>query len=295
MPVQKTKIFPFSQAYIRRSETLKTNGDIDAALEILERHLEQFDDPQAWALYGETLLMSGREIAARAAFRCAVGRFPAMHVKDVIEAYQGFTVAIVDEESRLVYIPVAKAGSTTVKGWLSEAMFGETTDINAHEKMRRLQRVIRISDLSTVYREYFKFAVIRPAQERLSSYYRGNILTGMLKRDSWDRDEIEGLPTRPNPEIFTERFFDLRRVFPDFRNHTNRLELHLGADLSLYDQVYTMATLDECRSMLAKRYKREIAAARKMASEGDQTITLNVAMVNFYAAEADLFAQLADS
>jgi tetratricopeptide (TPR) repeat protein len=281
------KDYSFSNAYVARREILAIAGDIEGAAAILERYLELHDDPQGWALYGETLMMLGREASARAAFRCALGRWPSMHIKDVIDARAACTVAIVDDVQRVLYVPIPKCGSTTIKDYLGEAIFGEASGLNSHARMIRLQRVVSFADLETIYREYFRFAVLRSPADRLNSYYYGNIRKGLLRRDSWNRESLRGLSTEPSGQEFMKKFFEYRRIFPDVRNHTNPLHLYVsGSPIKYFDVIYGQEELEQCRNALERVYEKDIKQRRLMDARYDgERLVMGDDIVQFYSDE----------
>jgi hypothetical protein len=139
----------------------------------------------------------------------------------------------IDEENKLIYIPVSKAGNTTIKTMLlrdrwNEAMLNNS--VYAIHKSKELKKYTS-KKLPQDYKNYFIFSVIREPRQRLRSVYKNKFLDlkkirsngfeynrylgGLFSgRESYEEflDKIKLIPNRLKEDHFVEQWFWIYKV-----------------------------------------------------------------------------------
>lgn len=211
---------------------------------------------------------AGQDFIARNIYIACLTLYGKLHVSNLVHADIPVANAFVDEARRLLYIPIPKCGSSTLKNYLSFGLTGQMHRELVHFRMPDHYRFVTVEDLRTRYAGFTKFAVVRDPLSRVASYFSRNVTLGALKRLSYDIDDFRGLPTVPDAQTFVARFEDYRRFFLDARHHTDQqiryLEPFLAADVGL--EVYGMGGIATLRELISERYGKEIRDERFMVT-----------------------------
>ncbi|SCB49324.1 sulfotransferase family 2 domain-containing protein [Rhizobium multihospitium] len=278
------KGYSFSNLYNEYDRVMRL-GDIEQAYVLLEAYLKQLDDPNAWMIYGQILLCLGHELAAKSIFRNCYEHAASIHIADVIHADCEATIAFVDDSRKLLYVAIPKCASTTVKNYFVRAIYSKDPYESSHDHLNNMMRVVKFREFNKKYSDYYKFTVVRPAQDRISSYFYGNILKGALKNNSWGLDALRGITTKPSLSQFLGDFFSYRKVFIDVRHHTDPINAYLPEKTSL-DAIYSINQIDEVRSLIEDMYHVKLEASRLMiGAKATEDVHFSSEMVTFYERE----------
>lgn len=242
----------------------------EGALELLLEEYERDPTPALLETIGDLYVTNGSKVAAQGIFKGMYLDGMPLHVTNLIYAGLPATNAIVDDNRKLLYIPIPKCGSTTVKNYFTAAMFGETYGEMVHFRHPELTRQVTAEEMATTYADYYRFTVVRDPLSRLVSYYTRNILENSLRREARQQDSFLGLPTRPGPNQYASNFFQYRSFFKDFRHHTDPICGYLEPFGDNIDRIYSMDDLGELRAHMSDLYNVEIHVEREMASKDNQ-------------------------
>lgn len=173
------------------------------------------------------------------------------------------------EDEKLLYLPMAKCASTTIKAMIS-SMRGGRQVINPHQYFDNPSvktKKVAVDD----YDGYYCFTVIRDPVARFLSYYKKNILEENTLRYRRDKSRpfkkyVFGLDTKPNINYFVDRYEDYQYFFHDVRHHTLPQSAYLGGGLDSFDGIYTLDTLNELEMDLSKKFGVDIKMPHFMKS-----------------------------
>ncbi len=243
----------------------------EPAIELATEFYERTGDKLILDLIGDFHVVAGKRLLAESIFRSLDAQGYQTHVTNLIYAGIDATVALVEDSRKMLFIPIPKCGSTSVKNYFTQALFGKFYGETVHFQHAELYRIIRPEDLTTTYRDYHKFSVIRDPISRLTSYFMHNVARGSLAREATGLATFQGLSTRPGPRQAQAEFQTYRQLFKDFRHHTDPINGFLGPFLGDLDMIYTMSDLDDLRQRIAHAYGCDIPDARAMVSkQGDE-------------------------
>lgn len=218
---------------------------------------------------GNLYLQSGNEFAARNTYLSCMMLYGHLHTTNLLVADIPVARAFVDHEHKIVYMPIPKNASSTIKNYISFGLSGETHKEAVHRKMLKNYRYVTPEDLATRYKDYFKFAVVRDPVDRVSSFFSRNISTGAIKRSSYGLKKFRNLPTLPSAQEFVENFDNYRRFFLGTRHHTDRQVKYfngfLGEEVGL--NIFGMGGVPTIRAKLSECFGREIADERFMVTD----------------------------
>jgi len=283
--IMDRKGYFFSNLYNDYDRVMRS-GDIERAQGLLEDYLKRHDDPNAWMIYGQILLCLGHELAAKGIFRNCYERAASIHIADVIHADCEATVAFVDDSRKILYVAIPKCASTTVKNYFVRAIYSKDPHESSHSYLNNMMRVVNFDEFDSKYSDYFRFTIVRPATDRVTSYFYGNISRGILKNNTWGIDELCGFTTNPLLGQFLEDFFSYRRVFIDVRHHTDPINAYLPKRASL-DAIYSIREIDEVRSLIEDIYHVKLEAAKLMVgAEAVENVRFSSEMQSFYSQES---------
>lgn len=175
---------------------------------------------------------------------------------------------------RLAYVPVPKAGCSTVKQLLSQIdpkyprkfkRMGEPQKFAEHVVYpTRRFAAARFEKLNA---RWFRFCVIRDPLKRLLSCYTNRVLQmkdlegSMRIKRGW-----ADLPTDPDPDFFFQNLGRFRRGSSQIRHHSITAKYFVGKDLSIYDRVCPIEQLDSLFEELSARTGEQISPTRKNKS-----------------------------
>lgn len=242
------------------------DGSVDAALNLLCEEYEREPNNQVLEALGDLYVVAGETVVAQAIFRSLHYENAQIHVTNLIHARIPATKALIDDTKKLLYIPIPKCGSSTVKNYFTSAMFGRTYGEAVHFQHGHLYRTITPDDIQTKYRDYFRFSVVRDPVSRFVSYYLTNVMGGSLRREAHQQDQFLGHPTRPGPRQFAFGFHQYRQLFKDFRHHTDLINCYLDPFRQQLGKVYQISELSELREKLSDIYGKHIDDERSMVS-----------------------------
>lgn len=239
-------------------------------LDYLEEEYEREPSVQLLESLGDFYVNDGAQIAAKAVFKAMFYEQQNIHVTNMIYAALPATRALIDHDKKLLYIPIPKCGSTTVKNYFTSGLFNKTYDETVHFKHPEIYQTITPDMMRTTYKDYYKFSVVRDPMSRLVSYYMRNVFNGSLTREAFQQTEFMGAPTRPGPLQFAQHFHQYRQFFKDFRHHTDPICGYLDPFRSQLDKIYQMSELPDLRKQMSDIYGREITDDRSMVSKEDK-------------------------
>jgi len=150
---------------------------------------------------------------------------------------QGYNVIKMDKQ-KLVYFPIPKNASTTIKKNIYEYQHSKDI-INPHPFFENPSIKINCSNLKEL-KEYYKFAVIRDPIKRLLSYYNKNIVEAKsLLTRGYKGKRAFGLDLNPSLNEFIEKLEKYQYCFNDVFHHTllqnaylKRMDLDFATDIS---------------------------------------------------------------
>ncbi len=248
------------------------DGALDAAIDLATEEYERNRDARLLQALGDLYVARGDRVVAECIFAALHHDQVPIHVTNMIYAGLPMTQALVDDDRKVLFIPLPKCGSSSVKNYFTKAIYDRTYGETVHFQHPELYRTIHPGEMTTTYAEYYKFSVVRDPLSRLVSYYMLNVRQGSLRREAFGADEVRGLPTRPTPGQFANHFHQYRQYFKDFRHHTDPMVGYLGPFQGALDRVYRLIELDEVREFLADRYGCALTDERAMVSKEDADI-----------------------
>lgn len=243
-------------------------------------------------LLGDLYVIAGEALVAESIFRSAHSQGITQHITNLIYAGIPATVALVDESKKMLFVPIPKCASSTVKNYFSVALFGEYFGEMVHFQHPELYRIVTAEDLATTFRDYHRFAVVRDPISRLTSYFIHNIKSGSLAKEAFGRQEFMEYATRPGPRQVRKSFHAYRQLFKDFRHHTDPACGFLDPIRSELDTIYQMSDLEELRHRIERTYGCELEDKRAMVSQPDADLKAELtevfkALEPFYTKDYD--------
>lgn len=245
------------------------SGDFQAAQQLARKMYKKRPRSLEHEEIGNLHLQSGNDFQARSTFLACLLLYGRLHTTNLIHADVPVARAFVDDERKILYIPIPKCASSTIKNYLSYGLTQETHKEAVHRKMLEYYRFVTPGDLQTRYGDYFKFAVVRDPVDRVASYYSRNITTGAIRRSGYRVRKFRGIPTMPSAEEFVEHFDKYRQYFLGVRHHTDKqikyIHDFLGEETGL--QVFGMGGVPTIRGKLSEAFGQEIADERFMVTD----------------------------
>ncbi len=243
---------------------------LDEAIAVLEEFLRERDGPFVWCALAQAYRIAGKDVVSRAILRSAVLQIPDPHVVDLIAARVPYTKALVIDEHKLLYLTIPKCGSSSVKDACILASGGALKGNESHFNVAHLTRRVSFAELDHKYADYTTMAVIREPQDRLRSYWRKNIQGEGSLRQEGGGARYYGLSTMPSYREFLSKFHDYRRVFIDFRHHTDSLIGYLSDRPQRIKHLFTMAETGKAIALIGERAGVAMPAIHNMATESPQ-------------------------
>lgn len=218
---------------------------------------------------GNLYYQSGQTLEAEMAYLATLTKHRQIHAANLIALGYPAAAAMVDHKRKVLYIPIPKCASSSVKNFLAEAIVRQQMGEAVHREFNETNCIVTPAELTSLYRGYFKFAVIRDPLERVASYYSRNLRGGALKRKAFGQDQCLGLATEPDLSQFLADFESYFQQFLDFRHHVAPMVGYLwpfaGQDPEF--KLFTMAGVGQLRADLSEIYGRDLAPQRAMASQ----------------------------
>ncbi len=241
-------------------------GALELALEVYER------EPNALLLetIGDLYVCSGQRVAAENIFKAMHAEGERIHVTNLIYAGIAATRVLVDDDKKILFIAIPKCGSSTVKNYFTKAIYGHGYKETVHFQHPELYRIVTAEEMRTIYKDYFRFSVIRDPLERLVSYFSGNVTRGSLRNEAMARLDFMGLLTKPGPRQFAMSFHQYRQYFKDFRHHTDPIHGYLDPFKGALDKIYGMNDLPKIRERLSDVYGCALEDDRSMVSKPEE-------------------------
>ena len=249
------------------------DSDINNALELLFEAQETKPEQRTLELIGEYYVNLGQPVVARSIFRDCYESYGRLHVTNLNYARIQATTALVDHDKKLLYIPLPKCGSSTIKNYFTFARFGKMYGEFVHFKHGEMYQIITATDLATKFRDYKKFTVVRDPISRIVSYFTSNVVNRALRREAHGCETFMGLSTTPGPRVVARHFHHYRQMFVDFRHHTDAMSGYLRDMLPHLDSVFKMSDLPQIRQLLSESYSVEIPDEKAMVTRNGSNLT----------------------
>lgn len=174
---------------------------------------------------------------------------------------------------RLIYSPIPKSGSTSIKSallnFVDEEQRKGPQGKGPHRTFngeRVRQDRLRVRDLPN---EYYRFAVVRDDLERFESYYKRNVVEAeSLQRAAKGRSEHFGLPTIPTIDELATDLAKYQYLFLDVAHHTLPTRAYLHSDPSFYDDVFELSQMAELEQRLFAHTAEHISLPHELKSSG---------------------------
>lgn len=149
---------------------------------------------------------------------------------------------LVNDEYKIIYFPIPKCASTSIKNFFCEL----TDDPKAkgksvHKAYPSKSRKKVIKRWKPRYNDYYKFCVIRHPVDRILSCYTNRVLYhGNLYTDKNFRHNYPHANLYPTIEEFIKNI-GLYRNNRSILHHTRQLQFYLGKNPELYDDIFKMS------------------------------------------------------
>lgn len=243
------------------------DDDINTATEILLEEHERNPNARSLELLGEYHINAGQNVVARALLNECYRQFGRLHITNIIFCKIAATVALVDDDKKILYVALPKCASSTIKNYFTFARFGKTYGEQVHFNHGDMYRIVTPEDLATRYKDYYRFTVVRDPVSRLVSYFSSNISNKALRREAHGQQGFMGLSTTPGPVVMAQRFQQYRQFFIDFRHHTDPMTGYLRDMLPFMDEICKMSDLPRIRERLSDAYGVAIPDERAMTTK----------------------------
>lgn len=253
--------------YAAANKTKFWDNDIPAAIELVLEEHERNPSAKSLELLGEYHINAGQNVVARALLNQCYREYGQLHITNLIFCKIPTTVALVDDDKKILYVALPKCASSTIKNYFTFARFGKTYGEQVHFNHGDMYRLVTAEDLATRYKDYYKFTVVRDPVSRLVSYFSSNISNKALRREAHGQQEFMGLSTTPGPVVVAQRFQQYRQMFIDFRHHTDPMTGYLRNMRPLLDDICKMSDLPRIRERLSEAYGVTIADERSMTTK----------------------------
>lgn len=252
------------------------DDDIDGGLEVVLEEHERNPHRRSLEMLGEYYINKGQNTIAEALLRDCFNRFGDIHISNIIFAGIDRTVALVDDNKKILYIALPKCASSTIKNYFTYAKYSATYGEFVHFKHSEMYRIVSPEDLQSRYKDYFKFTVVRDPISRLKSYFTSNISNNALRREAHGNPKFMELKTTPGPIEVAQKFYQYRQMFVDFRHHTDPMIGYLRGMLPFLNNVYNMSDLNTIRELLSNKYDVNIPDERAMVTKKDDNVLENL-------------------
>lgn len=194
---------------------------INAALDLALEEYERNPYGQLLEVIGDLYVNAGQHVVAESIFKAMHADGENIHVTNLIYGGISATKALIDPKRKILFIPIPKCGSSTVKNYFTQAIYGRNYRETVHFHHPELYHNITPDQMHTDYSDYFRFAITRDPVDRLVSYYARNVTAPSLRREAMGELNFMGYPTKPGPRQFVTMFQQYRQYFKDFRHHTD--------------------------------------------------------------------------
>jgi len=221
----------------KKARQLFLNEQAEAALELLNVALREYDHVRLWRLKARILVFFDREVEATEILRRIVPMAWYPGFWELVQSGMEYSNIVSSTAHKLAYFPIPKCGSTSIQNAFA-ILSGRVSEHGEVLKESFQYNLINRLDKADVFADYKKILLVRSPLERIRSYYNGNIIKyGHLVRDTGGKDTHYGLKTKPDYSEFIDHFHAYRRTFLSVRNHTDPIVGFVGDDLSLFDWV----------------------------------------------------------
>lgn len=159
---------------------------------------------------------------------------------------------IMDEANKLLFSPMPKCASSSVKSFLLKHT--ENVDsINPHAFYANPFFNTKDFDHNQ-YKDFYRFTIVRDPVDRFLSYYNKNIMqeNSLTNKKYGNNRYVFGLDTKPEINFLVENFHRYAFVFDDFRHHTLPQSAYLTEIFDILDDVYTLDTLNVMNKKLCE-------------------------------------------
>ncbi len=249
-----------------------TDENIDYSIELALEEYSRTQNSQLLELVGNLYVNAGHTVIAENIFKAMYYEQKKIHVANMIYAGVNASWALVDDTKKILFIPIPKCGSSTIKNYFTEAIYGKKYGNTVHFQHSSLYRSISHEEFSTRYKKYYKFAVVRDPIKRLVSYFSKNVSNGSLRREAFLQPSFISVPTMPGPRQFASNFHLYRQYFIDFRHHTDPIHGYLQPAKGHLDKVFQMSDLPEVHEIIETTYGMKISNEPSMVSNTDKTV-----------------------
>ena len=164
------------------------------------------------------------------------------------------------KKSKIAYVPVPKIACSSLKHLFFVLENGRRFEkFRANGKPYTVHSVLRTRNFEEGYRldqfkDFFKFVVVRDPIKRFLSAYSNRVLHyKMLHPWALGHEAIEnGVKKAPTLSEFVDDLELYRKWSNDIRHHTDPIVTFAGRDFSVYDQIYRIENLDDCRKKISE-------------------------------------------
>jgi hypothetical protein len=271
-------------------------GNFIQGRDLIRKILNDKDDLAGWKMYAELMIRMNNNLEAMAILRNVVFKLKNPHIADLISARVPYTKAIYHKGLDIVYIPVPKCGSSSVKDSFHRLLNGKYVGESVHSKLGDVEILVKFSNLDEEYKDTYKFCVVRDPIERLRSYYKKNIIEEKSLVAESKYVNIPGqLSLLPSYQEIIKNFYQYRSLFRDFRHHTDPLTGFLGINAERYTHIYNMKTIDLLFSHLSSKANTDLKVVHQMKSKSTIDISSNYdsneieLLRNFYKNDIEIY------
>ncbi|WP_284948318.1 sulfotransferase family 2 domain-containing protein [Acidisoma cladoniae] len=253
---------------LQESSKAIAEENVDKALTLLRSYLEVQDHPDVWLKLARVYRLIGDEIVARSMMRNVILRLNRPHIMDIITAKIPYTKLLLLENLKLIYINIPKCGSSSLKDAILVASSKQRQLEASHFHVQEFEKVVAFQELDSTYKDYAKVAITRHPLDRLRSYYRKNIREAQsLVRDAQGKSVYYGLSSNPSFSEVLRNFHEYRKVFDDFRHHTDPMTGYLGLVRSRYSNLFDVSDTNGAIGLLRTLTGEDIPDIHNMRSE----------------------------
>ncbi|MGK7919729.1 MAG: tetratricopeptide repeat protein [Trichodesmium sp.] len=284
------------KVYKRLSQFFVEINQVERAIAVLKATIDRFPEDASLNLkLGNILTEKGESESALKYYIQAIeinpNQPPRIYRALKLQVFQ----VLKFEEIGLVYLPIPKCASTTLKYIFYSLKFNQKYSQPIEDIHQLWYSYTDVLESLQNLDNYFKFTVIRDPIKRLLSCYKNRVLHHKSLWLKSVRGKLENADLKLEPDInyFVENLENYFQISDAMIHHASPQNKYIGKDLNTYDLICPIENLENLRQIISQKAKVEIEFPRLQT--GGPKITLQdltekslTKLIEFYAEDYQL-------